>query len=250
MRLAALIFLILSTGTAWSVSLGDTRDAVVKELGQPQSTMVAGDREFLVYGEGRIVLIDGRVIEYRGSVKLPPAAQPSVVPSAPTAPVAATATTRNEESRWLTDIGLAQAQAAKENKLILALFTGSDWCPPCFAFENEVAHDAQFIGIFSPSFIKLKNVFVWIYLYRRSFNLHKIMRYLSVRDTKPKKMSEQKIAFLTFNFLLNRLFQISNVIHMLLLQNRTHRESNNYILRTIYSTDSSYICYLTFANKL
>jgi len=157
MRLAALIFLILSTGTAWSVSVGDTRDAVVKELGQPQSTMVAGDREFLVYGEGRIVLIDGRVIEYRGSVKLPPAAQPSVVPSAPTAPVAATATTRNEESRWLTDIGLAQAQAAKENKLILALFTGSDWCPPCFAFENEVAHDAQFIGIFSPSFIFFKS---------------------------------------------------------------------------------------------
>jgi thioredoxin-related protein len=158
MRVAVVILLILSTASVWAVSVGDTREAVVKEFGNPQSTMVAGEREFLVYGEGRIVLVAGRVIEYRGSVKLPPAPEPSVVPTAPAALVEVTPVPpRRDESVWLTDIGMAQTRAAKENKLILALFTGSDWCPPCWSFENEVAHDQQFIGIFSPSFIFFKS---------------------------------------------------------------------------------------------
>jgi thiol:disulfide interchange protein len=155
MRAAVLILLILSTGTAWAVSVGDTRAAVLAELGKPQSTMVAGEREFLVYGEGRIVLVDGRVVEYRGTIKLPPAPEPNVVSEPP--PDAAPVTPRREETVWLTDINLAQTRAAKENKLILALFTGSDWCPPCWEFENEVAHDSQFVGIFSPSFIFFKS---------------------------------------------------------------------------------------------
>ena len=41
--------------------------------------------------------------------------------------------------------------------MILALFTGSDWCGPCQQFEAEVAHDEQFAGIFSNAFIFFKS---------------------------------------------------------------------------------------------
>jgi thiol-disulfide isomerase/thioredoxin len=48
-------------------------------------------------------------------------------------------------------------RAKRDNKRILALFTGSDWCPPCRQFEVEVAHDEQFAGIFANSFVFFKN---------------------------------------------------------------------------------------------
>lgn len=48
------------------------------------------------------------------------------------------------ELTWLTDLGAAQAQAAREHKLILADFTGSTWCPPCIALHDEVLTQAEF----------------------------------------------------------------------------------------------------------
>ena len=39
---------------------------------------------------------------------------------------------------WLTDAPKAQAQAKKENKLVLLDFTGSDWCGWCIKLHNEV----------------------------------------------------------------------------------------------------------------
>jgi thioredoxin-related protein len=39
---------------------------------------------------------------------------------------------------WLTDPVKAKAQAIKENKVILADFTGSDWCPPCKNLKASV----------------------------------------------------------------------------------------------------------------
>jgi len=41
------------------------------------------------------------------------------------------------------------ALAKKENKNILLVFTGSDWCAPCIRFEKKVLDD--------PSFIKYAN---------------------------------------------------------------------------------------------
>ena len=32
---------------------------------------------------------------------------------------------------WLTDMGAAKLKVAAENKPMLVLFTGSDWCPAC-----------------------------------------------------------------------------------------------------------------------
>ncbi|NNJ26803.1 thioredoxin family protein [Alienimonas chondri] len=39
---------------------------------------------------------------------------------------------------WTTDLAAAKQTAEAENKDLLLLFTGSDWCPPCMALEKEV----------------------------------------------------------------------------------------------------------------
>lgn len=39
---------------------------------------------------------------------------------------------------WVTNIEEAKAQAAKENKNILLVFSGSDWCAPCMKLEKVV----------------------------------------------------------------------------------------------------------------
>jgi len=45
---------------------------------------------------------------------------------------------------WLTDLPKAQAQAKKENKLVLLDFTGSDWCGWCIKLKNEVFDTKEF----------------------------------------------------------------------------------------------------------
>ena len=39
---------------------------------------------------------------------------------------------------WQTDLPKAQAQAAKEKKMVLLDFTGSDWCGWCIKLNKEV----------------------------------------------------------------------------------------------------------------
>lgn len=165
-RTAVILLVVLSGGRAPAVQVGDTRAAVVAELGEPQKKMSAGAREFLSYPAGRIELTNGKVSDIRGSFTQAaepapaevPASRPppaAAIPPAPTAP--APAAKQSRTAKWHTDIAEAQATAAKEKKLILALFTGTDWCPPCRQFEAEVAHDEQFAGIFSGSFVFFKS---------------------------------------------------------------------------------------------
>lgn len=49
-----------------------------------------------------------------------------------------------EKSEWLTDLPAAQKLAKEENKRILLLFTGSDWCVNCLKWDKEVFHTAEF----------------------------------------------------------------------------------------------------------
>src|SRR5688500_16562320 len=53
-------------------------------------------------------------------------------------------TLRAHSGDWLTDIEAAKKKAAAENKPILALVTGSDWCPACIKWEKEVFSTADF----------------------------------------------------------------------------------------------------------
>ena len=45
---------------------------------------------------------------------------------------------------WVTDLPVAQAQAKKENKLVLMNFTGSDWCGWCKKLQKEVFSTKEF----------------------------------------------------------------------------------------------------------
>jgi protein disulfide-isomerase len=49
-----------------------------------------------------------------------------------------------QESSWLTDFEQAKATAEKEQKPILADFTGSDWCGWCINLKNEVFVKPEF----------------------------------------------------------------------------------------------------------
>jgi thioredoxin-related protein len=49
-----------------------------------------------------------------------------------------------QEPTWLTDFEAAKAAAKKENKVILADFTGSDWCGWCIKLKDEVFSKPEF----------------------------------------------------------------------------------------------------------
>ncbi|MBX3748285.1 MAG: thioredoxin family protein [Verrucomicrobiae bacterium] len=47
-------------------------------------------------------------------------------------------------AEWKTDFAAAQAEAKKENRLLVLNFTGSDWCPPCIQMKREVLDKKEF----------------------------------------------------------------------------------------------------------
>ncbi|HWA28291.1 MAG TPA: thioredoxin family protein [Lacunisphaera sp.] len=164
MRIILLVIMLGWTASGRAVQVGDSRASVLAELGAPQKKMAAGTREFLTYPAGRIELTNGLVTDIRGSFNQGTPASPAAAAATPPTPASPAPTTvpapkarPAPTATWFTDIAEAQSTAAREKKLILALFTGSDWCPPCQQFEAEVAHDEQFAGIFSGSFVFFKS---------------------------------------------------------------------------------------------
>ena len=45
---------------------------------------------------------------------------------------------------WGTDFEKARQQAAKDHKLVLLNFSGSDWCSPCIRMHDEIFEKAAF----------------------------------------------------------------------------------------------------------
>jgi thioredoxin-related protein len=45
---------------------------------------------------------------------------------------------------WQGDFDSAKTQAAKEHKLIVINFSGSDWCGPCIRLRKEILESATF----------------------------------------------------------------------------------------------------------
>jgi len=45
---------------------------------------------------------------------------------------------------WQGDFNQAKVEAAKEHKLILVNFSGSDWCVPCIRLRKEILESAVF----------------------------------------------------------------------------------------------------------
>lgn len=57
---------------------------------------------------------------------------------------------------WLTDYQAAAKQAEKENKPLLILFTGSDWCGWCIKLEKEALDTPEFSTLAGHDFVFLK----------------------------------------------------------------------------------------------
>jgi thioredoxin-related protein len=66
--------------------------------------------------------------------------------------VAGTASSQN----WLTDIDKAKQTALKENKPIILVFQGSDWCASCIKLNTEVWSTPEFIDYANEHFVMLK----------------------------------------------------------------------------------------------
>lgn len=54
---------------------------------------------------------------------------------------------------FTTDIEAAVEEATEQDKDILLLFTGSDWCPPCKKLESEVFSQQEFLDGVSDQFV-------------------------------------------------------------------------------------------------
>lgn len=57
---------------------------------------------------------------------------------------------------WLTDIEKAKEVAAKEDRNIILVFQGSDWCAPCIKLEKEVWSTDEFKDYAEDHFVMLK----------------------------------------------------------------------------------------------
>lgn len=153
----SLVGMFCAAGLSAAVTLGSTRDEVVAAYGQPKGVTQAGTREILIYANGRVILEDGQVVRLDMKASASPAPSVSAQAAAPTAPApAARVETPAAAPDWLTDFEAAKAEAAAKKKRILALFTGSDWCPACMDFEAGVAHNADFLRVTQVSFVLLK----------------------------------------------------------------------------------------------
>lgn len=57
--------------------------------------------------------------------------------------------------QWQTDIVQAKNKASKENKTIILVFQGSDWCAPCMKLENEIWNTEEFKAYAKDNFVML-----------------------------------------------------------------------------------------------
>ena len=58
--------------------------------------------------------------------------------------------------KWQTDFKKATELSAQENKPIVLVFSGSDWCAPCMKLEKEIWSTADFINYSNEHYILLK----------------------------------------------------------------------------------------------
>lgn len=90
--LLATIVLLLAPRAWGEIGIGDTRQTVLQQAGDPTSHATRGNREILLYPHGaRVELIDGKVVDVKGP--LPTKATTPETPAEPSAPAPAPAAT-------------------------------------------------------------------------------------------------------------------------------------------------------------
>ena len=58
--------------------------------------------------------------------------------------------------KWLTNIDQAEENAQKQNRNIILVFQGSDWCAPCIKLEKEIWSTDEFKSYAKDHFVLLK----------------------------------------------------------------------------------------------
>lgn len=53
-------------------------------------------------------------------------------------------TTTLSAQEWTTNLKQAKSKATKENKNIILVFSGSDWCAPCMKLEKQIWESPEF----------------------------------------------------------------------------------------------------------
>ncbi|WP_035672335.1 thioredoxin family protein [Flavobacterium sp. 83] len=54
------------------------------------------------------------------------------------------AVTIGYSQEWKTDFTVAKSEASSQNKNILLVFSGSDWCGPCIKLDRDIWQSAEF----------------------------------------------------------------------------------------------------------
>jgi len=57
---------------------------------------------------------------------------------------------------WKTDFAAAKKEAAKEDKPIILVFQGSDWCAPCIKLDKEIWSTEEFKDYAQKHYVMLK----------------------------------------------------------------------------------------------
>ncbi|MEH6536016.1 MAG: thioredoxin family protein [Psychroserpens sp.] len=57
---------------------------------------------------------------------------------------------------WITDFTKAKSSAKENNKTIVLVFQGSDWCAPCIKLDKEIWHTDEFKNYAKDHFVMLK----------------------------------------------------------------------------------------------
>ncbi len=57
---------------------------------------------------------------------------------------------------WTTDFEQAKKQATAENKKIILVFQGSDWCAPCIKLDQEIWQSTEFKEYAATNYVMLK----------------------------------------------------------------------------------------------
>ena len=82
---------------------------------------------------------------------------------------------------WKTNFDEAKAQSISENKNILLVFSGSDWCAPCIKLENTIWKSEDF---------KKESEQKWV-IYKADFPKKKANLLSSELTASNKKLAEQ-----------------------------------------------------------
>lgn len=64
--------------------------------------------------------------------------------------------TNGFSAEWTEDINAAVEQAAADDKDLMILYTGSDWCPPCKLLEKEVLSEKEFQDELDAQYVLVK----------------------------------------------------------------------------------------------